>query len=249
MDYIGPDAMRGTRETPLASCVAMPAGERGMHRNERHADPVGCGRHALEVLIASEVRFVRESLGEILGRGGTTSVIGYCADFGQTLSMSRELRPDMVLLDAAVRDGPMAVRRLREISAGLRVVVFAISESVESVRSWAEAGVAGYIPCTAGASDLCALVDDISAGRQACSGVVAAGLLQRIAASSVGPPKADSGPQALTPRTGLSNKEIARRLNIGLTTTKSHVHNALGKLNVQRRGQVATWMYARSPPN
>ena len=229
-----------------------------MHRNERHADPVGCGRHALEVLIASEVRFVRESLGEILGRGGTTSVIGYCADFGQTLRMSRELRPDMVLLDAAVRDCPMAVRRLREISAGLRVVVFAISESVESVLSWAEAGVAGYIPCTAGASDLCALVDDISAGRQACSGVVAAGLLQRIAASSVGPPKADSGPQALTPReleivrlisTGLSNKEIARRLNIGLTTTKSHVHNALGKLNVQRRGQVATWMYARSPPN
>jgi two-component system, NarL family, nitrate/nitrite response regulator NarL len=229
-----------------------------MHRNERHADPVGCGRHALQVLIASEVRFVRESLGEILGRGGTTSVIGYCADFGQTLSMSRELRPDMVLLDAAVRDGPMAVRRLREVSAGLRVVVFAVSESVESVLSWAEAGAAGYIPCTAGASDLCALVDDISAGRQACSGVVAAGLLQRIAASSVGPPKAENGPQALTPReleivrlisTGLSNKEIARRLNIGVTTTKSHVHNALGKLNVQRRGQVATWMHARSPPN
>jgi DNA-binding NarL/FixJ family response regulator len=147
---------------------------------------------------------------------------------------------------------------LREISAGLRVVVFALSETVESVLAWAEAGVAGYIPCTAGASDLCALVDDISAGRQACSGVVAAGLLQRIAAISVGPAKADSGPQALTPReleivrlisTGLSNKEIARRLNIGLTTTKSHVHNALGKLQVQRRGQVATWMHARPSPN
>jgi DNA-binding NarL/FixJ family response regulator len=216
------------------------------------------GVRALQVLIASEVRFVRESLGEILGRGGTTSVIGYCADFGQTLSMSRELRPDMVLLDATVRDGPLAVRRLREISAGLRVVVFALSESVESVLAWAEAGVAGYIPCTAGASDLCALVDDISAGRQACSGVVGAALLQRIAASSVAPVKADSGPQALTPReleivrlisTGLSNKEIARRLNIGLTTTKSHVHNALGKLQVQRRGQVATLMHARSSPN
>lgn len=229
-----------------------------MRRNEHHAEPGRCSVHALQVLIASEVRFVRESLGEILGRGGTISVIGYCADFGQTLSMSRDLRPDMVLLDAAVRDGPLAVRRLREISAGLRVVVFALSESVESVLAWAEAGVAGYIPCTAGASDLCALVDDIGAGRQACSGVVAAGLLQRIAISSVAPAKAESGPQALTPReleivrlisTGLSNKEIARRLNIGLTTTKSHVHNALGKLQVQRRGQVATWMHARSSPN
>ena len=229
-----------------------------MHRNERHADPDRFSAPVLQVLIASEVRFVRESLGEILGRGGTASVIGHCADLSQILSMSRELRPDMVLLDAAVRDGLLAVRRLREISGGLRVVVFAVSESVESVLAWAEAGVAGYIPCTAGASDLCALVDDISAGRQACSGAVAAGLLQRIAASSVRPPKADSGLQALTPReleivrlisTGLSNKEIARRLNIGLTTTKSHVHNALGKLNMQRRGQVSTWMYAQSLRN
>ena len=43
---------------------------------------------------------------------------------------------------------------------------------------------------------------------------------------------------------GLSNKEIARRLDIGVATTKSHVHNALAKLNLQRRGQMATWMHA-----
>src|SRR5262249_29106664 len=150
-------------------------------RTNDHAGPGRCSGHALQVLITSEVRFLRESLGEILGRGGTTSVVGYCADFDQTLRMSQELLPDVVLLDAAVHDGPLAVRRLREISAGLRVVVFALSESVESVLAWAEAGVAGYIPCTAGAAELCALVDDISAGRQVCSGAVAAGLLQRVA--------------------------------------------------------------------
>jgi DNA-binding CsgD family transcriptional regulator len=43
---------------------------------------------------------------------------------------------------------------------------------------------------------------------------------------------------------GLSDKEIARRLSIGVGTTKSHVHNLLGKLNVQRRGQVATRLRA-----
>ena len=41
---------------------------------------------------------------------------------------------------------------------------------------------------------------------------------------------------------GLSNKDIARQLNIGLATTKSHVHNLLGKLNIQRRGQAAAWL-------
>jgi DNA-binding NarL/FixJ family response regulator len=41
---------------------------------------------------------------------------------------------------------------------------------------------------------------------------------------------------------GLSNKEIARQLKIGVATAKSHVHNLLSKMNVQRRGQAASRM-------
>jgi DNA-binding NarL/FixJ family response regulator len=228
-----------------------------MRQSERWAESEIHAAPTLGILIASDVRFVRESLGEVLGRSGNFSVLGECADLDEILSMSRDLRPDLVLLDAAVRDGLAAVRRLREMRAALRVVVFAIAESVDSVLLWADAGVAGYIPSTAATTDLCAMIGDIGTGKQPCSASVAAGLLQRIATSIVPQPKSDAGPQALTPReleivrlisVGLSNKEIARRLNIGLATTKSHVHNALAKLNVQRRGQVATWMQSRALP-
>jgi DNA-binding NarL/FixJ family response regulator len=207
----------------------------------------------LTLLIASDVRFLRESLGEILVRGGDVSVLGQCADAPQTRRMARELRPDMVVIDAMLPDGLALVRSLRATVAAPRVVAFAVVESVESVLAWAEAGVAGYIPNTAAMADLQALVADIDAGRQTCSGPVAAGLLQRIGAGPAGPRPADT--TTLTPReyeivdlisAGLSNKEIARRLNIGLATTKSHVHNALGKLNLQRRAQAANWMYAQS---
>jgi DNA-binding NarL/FixJ family response regulator len=207
------------------------------------------------LLIGSEVRFLRESLGDCLGRDGSVAVIGYGADVAHILRMTQDLRPDVVLLDAATREGASVVRRLRESVAGVRVIVFAISESVESVLTWAEAGVAGYIPSTASMADLPSLILDISAGRQACSAPVAAGLLQRIGAGPGAAPQRGTDPPSLTPRemeivhlisTGLSNKEIARRLNIGLATTKSHVHNALGKLNLQRRGQAATWMHAHA---
>jgi DNA-binding NarL/FixJ family response regulator len=46
---------------------------------------------------------------------------------------------------------------------------------------------------------------------------------------------------------GLSNKEIARRLKICLPTTKSHVHNILGKLELERRGQVSRWLRENPP--
>jgi DNA-binding NarL/FixJ family response regulator len=216
---------------------------------------------ALRLVIASEVRFLRECLGEVLGRVASLSVVGYGTNLDQTLKMSQDLRPDMVLLDAAMHDGPQAVRQLRKIRAGLQVVAFAISESVNTVLAWAEAGVAGYIPNTTPMNDLQALVVEISLGRQTCSPLVAAGLLQRVAATAVEPTDQVTGPHALTPReleivrlisTGLSNKEIARQLNIGVATAKSHVHNVLGKLNVQRRGQVAfsrvgISMYAGAP--
>lgn len=80
---------------------------------------------------------------------------------------------------------------------------------------------------------------------------MAAGLLRQIAVTaSLGNGHNTTSPvPALTRRerqtaelirTGLSDKEIARRLNISLATTKAHVHNLLGKLNAQRRGQVVT---------
>jgi len=95
---------------------------------------------------------------------------------------------------------------------------------------------------------------DIHGGEQLCSGRVAAELLHRIAVTEsldIGR-NAPSPALALTRRereaaeliaTGLSDKEIARRLNISLATAKAHVHNVLSKLNVQRRGQVVVRLH------
>jgi two-component system, NarL family, nitrate/nitrite response regulator NarL len=94
-------------------------------------------------------------------------------------------------------------------------------------------------------------------GEQACSGNIAAGLLRWISQSPrrVEPQAVIVEPTSLTVReeqvvqligAGLSNKEIARQLKIGLGTTKSHVHNVLGKLELKRRSQVARWVHASS---
>ena len=120
-----------------------------------------------------------------------------------------------------------------------------------------EAGVICYVPDTAALANLVRLIVDIHGGEQLCSGRVAAELLHRIAVTEslgIGRNALSLAP-ALTRRereaaeliaTGLSDKEIARRLNISLATAKLHVHNLLGKLNVQRRGQVVVRLHERA---
>ena len=166
----------------------------------------------------------------------------------------------MVLVDAEHREGAAAARRARQLKPDIRLIAYAVRETKDDIIAWAEAGVIGYVPNTAASTDLVRLIVDIHGGQQPCSGRVAAELLRRIAANEslrIGH-NAPSPAVPLTRReretadliaTGLSDKEIARRLNISLATAKLHVHNLLGKLNVQRRGQVVVRLngYAQHP--
>lgn len=196
------------------------------------------------------VRFLVEGLAEILERDPLVSVVGLCADLSEGVALSLALQADVVLLDARIPEGVAAVRRALDVAPGMRIVALAVGENEDDIVAWAEAGVIGYIPITAAQADLARLIIGIHSGEQLCSGRVAAGLLRRIAVTAKpgGGGNAPFRAPVLTKRerqtadlitTGLSDKEIARRLNISLATTKSHVHNLLGKLNVRRRSQVA----------
>jgi DNA-binding NarL/FixJ family response regulator len=213
----------------------------------------------LHIAVVSGVRFLREVLAEILERDPLVSVVGLCTDLIEIVALRPVLQADVVLVDATISEGPNALRRALDIAPEMRIVAFAVSETEDDIVAWAEAGVIGYIPNTAALADFARLVMDIHSGEQVCSGQVAAGLLRRIALS------ANRGNGRYTTflvpgltererlvaellRTGLSNKEIARRLSISLATTKSHVHSLLGKLNVRRRKQVADYFHRHNQP-
>ena len=134
----------------------------------------------LSVLIVSEVQFLGEGLAKALGRDGRILVACVCADVADALSKIRDVRPDIVLLDAALPDGSQSVGRVLSTMPEAKVVVFAEAETADDIIAWAEAGVAGYIPRTTALSDVVPLLLTIVQGEQDCSGYVAAGLLRRL---------------------------------------------------------------------
>jgi two-component system, NarL family, nitrate/nitrite response regulator NarL len=208
---------------------------------------------SLRTVVVWAVRFTRESLAQILERDPLVSVVGQCASLSEAPALTASLHADVVLLDGRIPEGPASVRRALDIAPDLRIIACSVRETEEDIIAWAEAGVIGYIPRTAALADFVRLMIDIHNGEQISSGRIVTGLLRRIALAARRRPNRDTTMPilALTKRereaadlirSGLSDKEIARQLNISLATTKSHVHNLLGKLNVQRRSQVAEYM-------
>ncbi|MGA2289950.1 MAG: response regulator transcription factor [Bradyrhizobium sp.] len=206
----------------------------------------------LRIEIISDIRFTRESLSELLPRDGVLSILGSFAGLEEALVTLRQRQPQIVMIDEALPGGRAAIGQIRAEAPEVLVVVMAVTETAEKIVTWAELGAAGYIPKTAALADIAPALLNIAGGRQACTENVAAGLMRRL--SMVGPAAGKTRkpmPALLTTRerqiaqlvaSGLSNKDIARHLNIGLATTKTHVHHLLAKLNLERRGQAASWL-------
>lgn len=210
-----------------------------------------------DLLILSDIRFLCEGLAVVLARDGAFTV-GVAATLDEALAAAAAKPPPIILVDAALPEGRAAVARLRQHAPLAQIVALGLSETEADVIAWAEAGVCGYVPRNTALDDLAAFLRKIMRHEQVCSSRIAGGMLRWIAdmraAGAVAATTTDA--PALTARedqivrliaAGLSNKAIARQLDIGLPTVKSHVHNVLGKLALERRSQVAQWMRVRQP--
>jgi DNA-binding NarL/FixJ family response regulator len=215
----------------------------------RAADVTG-----LRLLFVCDVCFVREALAAMLERDASIGVVR-CADPAEVTALNLTAQMDAVLVHTSLRDGPAVARRLRDVAPNAAIIACALRETNDDVIAWAEAGVNGYIPNTVRLDQVVDVVRGVLAGEQLCSGRVAAELLRRIAAAS-GSGGGAPAARWLTRRerqvaeliaARLGDKEIARHLNISLATTKSHVHNLLGKLNVRQRGDVVVALSGHHP--
>lgn len=204
-----------------------------------------------ETLVVSAICFLRQSLVEILGRAPEVRVSGEAANLDRAVEVARATRPTIVLLDAAFPGGTQSAQIIGAAAPDASLIALGIRETEQDVLAWAEAGAAGYVPNTASVDDLIELIGQISRGEQACPSNIAGSLLRRVAASRRAEAPAPAAGPPLTRREieiigllseGLSNKDIARRLRISLGTTKSHVHNLLGKLGLPRRADVMARM-------
>ena len=208
------------------------------------------------MLVIAAVRLYREGMAFNLDNRAQVSVVGAAATRAEALPLVTTHQPAVVVLDMATDSSLDLVRAIKEADPRVKIVAFAVEEHEPEIIACAEAGVDGYVSCEGSMDDLTATIVSVTRGELLCSPRVAATLLRRVGALASGA----RGPQAtdgLTSREcevlglideGLSNKEIAVRLHIGVATVKNHVHNLLEKLQVGSRLEAASHLGPRALP-
>lgn len=161
---------------------------------------------------------------------------------------------DLVLMDLDLGPGPdglTATRAVIHAHAGVRVIVFTASLETEMVAMARRAGASGYLAKDLPPTELIAAVRKLATpgGSQAVFG-------DRIAAGSASRGKSWSAFPGLTVREqevlselrgGQTNRDIAARLGVSVTTVNKHVQQVFKKLHVKNRGQAVARLQAAAP--
>lgn len=137
----------------------------------------------LRVLIVSDVRVVQEGLHSVLARLEQVDVVS-TVDSRHARYQSEQLRPDVVLFDAARHDG---VELLKDLVASVpqsKVVAFGVKETDEEILALAAAGTAGYVCNSAEGSDVVRVLEQVMCDELPCSPRAAASLFRHVATLS-----------------------------------------------------------------
>jgi DNA-binding NarL/FixJ family response regulator len=197
----------------------------------------------VRVVIADDQTLFREGIKDLLAGEKLIEVVGEAADGNEVVKMAKKLKPDVILMDIKLPhlDGVSATRQIRKECPNTNVLILSGFEDEAHVMESIQAGANGYLskmlPATELVNALKTFANDGVMIPQPVMGKLIAGLRQMSNNDQ-------NSPVALTKTeirvlvllgSGMSNKEIAVKMDCSVKTIKNHLNAVFQKLEVSNR--------------
>jgi NarL family two-component system response regulator LiaR len=204
----------------------------------------------IRVLIVDDHRVVRQGLRTFLELQPDIMVVGEAGDGQTAVEMTRQLHPQVVLMDLVMPglDGISATRQLKALGIGVNVIVLTSFTEDDKVFPAIQAGASGYLLKDVSPDELVEAIRAAHRGEARLHPNIARKLMEQVV-QQAGAIR-HTPPGELTDREmdvvrlvahGHSNHEIAQALVISEKTVKTHISNILGKLQLEDRTQLAIY--------
>ena len=205
---------------------------------------------SINVLLVDDHELFRSGLRSILQKQEGFNIVGEAADGLTGVKLADQLKPDVVLLDLdmPVMNGKEALAQIIGTHPEMSVLMLTVSEDVNDLAECMRVGARGYLLKNINIDFLLTSIRRAVDGDSVLSPEMTTKLVARLRS-----PEAPAYPKeidSLTPReretlvwlsTGVSNKHIARHMDVAESTVKVHVQNILRKLNLVSRVQAAVY--------
>ena len=202
------------------------------------------------IMMVDDHPLLRKGLCQLLELEDELTVVGEASSGQEAIDKALLLEPDLITLDLNMQgmDGLETLKLMRDKGVDARIIMLTVSDNDEDVVEAIRCGADGYLLKDMEPEDIIAKLKEATLGKM----VLSAKLTEILATALRKPEKAGSRALAsLTSREyeilkliakGMSNKLIARELDISDGTVKVHVKHFLKKLNLRSRVEAAVWM-------
>jgi len=226
-------------KTVLTGASVMPDPLRINHARKNQSDRIEKMKSRIKVLLVDDHPVVRRGISSCLARQERLVIVGEAADGLEAVRKAKELSPDIILMDIDMpqMNGLAVTEILRREMPNIKVLILSMHSNTDYVLRIIQSGARGYVLKEAPTDELVKAIETVESGQAFFSPDVARVALNQFVR---GPGDGPSTSQ-LTNRErevliqiaeGLSNKEIASHLGVGVRTVETHRERIMRKLDI-----------------
>lgn len=209
----------------------------------------------IKVLIADDQELMRQSVEIILKMENDIEVSGAVSNGREVIRAVRENKPDVILMDIRMpeMDGVVCTQIIKENYPDIKIIILTTFDDDEYVFDALKYGASGYLLKGISTKELSDAIRKVYQGNAMINGDIASKvvkLFSRMAQSNMAVKVSEQQSESLKEPewqivslvgSGLSNKEIAAKLNLSEGTVRNNLSIILSKLELRDRTQLAIW--------